>query len=199
MEEKATSRQLWALYCITKKDYRGDNLSKKEASELIASFKDGKSPVKAKTTTTKKVSKKNSLETEFVKYVDSRMGEVVEIAKVALGIESVVMNDTKMVKDDGKRFYFCGFGCAIVYIKYDGRSKLAAKIDEMRKDNYKHFVDKYHSFFDKKTIEEYKKKGYPVGGLFNQDERVQITFNNIVLDFMRQKGVKKAYVHSHLD
>lgn len=54
MEEKATSRQLWALYCITKRDYRGDNLSKKEASELIASFKDGKSPVKAKTTTTKK-------------------------------------------------------------------------------------------------------------------------------------------------
>ena len=77
MEEKATSRQLWALYCITKRDYRNDNLSKKEASELIASFKDGKSPVKAKTTTTKKVSKKDSLETEFVKYEDSRMREVV--------------------------------------------------------------------------------------------------------------------------
>lgn len=198
MEEKATSRQLWALYCITKRDYRNDNLSKKEASELIASFKDGKSPVKAKGTA-KKVSKKDSLETEFVKYVDSRMGEVVEIAKVALGIESVIMNDTKFVKDDGKRFYFYGFGCAIVYIKYDGRSKLAAKIDEMRKNNYKHFVDKYHSFFDKKTIEEYKKKGFPVGGLFNQDERVQITFNHIVLDFMKQNGVKNAYVHSHLD
>ena len=31
---KATPRQLWALYCITKKDYRNENLSKEEASKL---------------------------------------------------------------------------------------------------------------------------------------------------------------------
>lgn len=32
---KATFHQLWALYCITKKDYRNYNLSKEGASKLI--------------------------------------------------------------------------------------------------------------------------------------------------------------------
>ena len=37
---KATSRQLWALYCITKKDYRNENLSKEEAAKLISELGD---------------------------------------------------------------------------------------------------------------------------------------------------------------
>lgn len=31
----ATPRQRWALYCITKKDYRNEILSKEEAARLI--------------------------------------------------------------------------------------------------------------------------------------------------------------------
>ena len=36
----ATKRQLWALYCITKKDYRNENLSYEEASKLIKELGD---------------------------------------------------------------------------------------------------------------------------------------------------------------
>ena len=43
---KATPRQLWALYCITKKDYRNENLSKEEASKLISELGDKKSTKK---------------------------------------------------------------------------------------------------------------------------------------------------------
>ena len=35
MENTATARQRWALYCITKKDYRNEVLSKEEAARLI--------------------------------------------------------------------------------------------------------------------------------------------------------------------
>lgn len=38
----ATPRQRWALYCITKKDYREVCISKEEASEMIANYKSGK-------------------------------------------------------------------------------------------------------------------------------------------------------------
>lgn len=34
----ATPRQLWALYCISKTDYRGKGLSYDEASSLIKKF-----------------------------------------------------------------------------------------------------------------------------------------------------------------
>ena len=45
---KATSRQLWALYCITKKDYRNENLSKEEAAKLISELGDKNYVKKAK-------------------------------------------------------------------------------------------------------------------------------------------------------
>ena len=35
LNKEATKRQLWALYCITKKDYRNDGLTYDQASELI--------------------------------------------------------------------------------------------------------------------------------------------------------------------
>ena len=35
MDNTATARQRWALYCITKKDYRNVELSKEEAAKLI--------------------------------------------------------------------------------------------------------------------------------------------------------------------
>lgn len=38
----ATQRQRWALFCLTKKDYRKIDISKEEASELIAKYKEGK-------------------------------------------------------------------------------------------------------------------------------------------------------------
>lgn len=41
-DEPATSRQLWALFCMTKKDYRGKGLTKQQASDLIGELKSGK-------------------------------------------------------------------------------------------------------------------------------------------------------------
>lgn len=38
----ATNKQRWALFCLTKKDYRQVNISKEDASELIANYKEGK-------------------------------------------------------------------------------------------------------------------------------------------------------------
>ena len=39
MDRSATNRQLWALFCITKKDHRDMNLTVDQASELIAQAK----------------------------------------------------------------------------------------------------------------------------------------------------------------
>ena len=38
----ATYKQRWALFCLTKKDYRQVNISKEDASELIAKYKESK-------------------------------------------------------------------------------------------------------------------------------------------------------------
>jgi len=36
---EATKRQLWALFCLTGKDWRGKSLTKEEASKLISQYK----------------------------------------------------------------------------------------------------------------------------------------------------------------
>jgi len=45
LEGPATKRQLWALFCATKKDYRNSNLTKKEASDLLAKTNETKPKV----------------------------------------------------------------------------------------------------------------------------------------------------------
>ena len=45
-DSPATSRQTWALFCLTKKDHRNMNLTKQQASELIEKYKAEK-PAKA--------------------------------------------------------------------------------------------------------------------------------------------------------
>ena len=41
-DEKATPRQTWALFCLTKKDHRNAGLTKQEASDLIEYYKANK-------------------------------------------------------------------------------------------------------------------------------------------------------------
>lgn len=72
-DEPATKRQLWALFCMTKKDYRNENLTKGEASELISKLMAEKNGEKSNVTaTTKKraVSKKPEPEIEGIKVGD---------------------------------------------------------------------------------------------------------------------------------
>jgi hypothetical protein len=38
-EKLATERQLWALYCITKKDYRGQDLTRADACKLLQTLR----------------------------------------------------------------------------------------------------------------------------------------------------------------
>lgn len=123
----ASSRQLWALYCITKTDYRGKSLSYDEASELIQKF--DKSDYKKKDNDT--------LEKQFIKFFkENILNDVVNELKNSIGIASVVSEDTNYMKGTGKngsakRYVFRGFGCSISYFKYDKRSKKAKELDEL--------------------------------------------------------------------
>lgn len=53
LNKEATKRQLWALYCITKKDYRNDGLTYDQASELIKTLGDPNYVKKGKKDNTK--------------------------------------------------------------------------------------------------------------------------------------------------
>lgn len=193
-EEKATDRQRWALYCATKKDYRNIDISKEEAKILIQQLNEERNkkinkPVKAQI----------SLKDELIQYLNSNISKIVEAANDSLKIESIVMNDTRFMKDNGKRYAFVGFGCAFVWIEFDKRSKKAKEIYEVARQIRCGYSATFEKQFDKKVVEYYKNIGCPLQALFQQDENIQNAYFWLVTEFMKYKGVKNAYVMSRLD
>ena len=89
----ATPRQLWALYCITKKDYRNENLTKEEAASLIKKLGDPNY---------KKTSKK-SIDEQLLAYLKEHINEIYDACTAELGIKSIVEDDNHIPEKDRKR------------------------------------------------------------------------------------------------
>lgn len=175
----ATKRQLWALYCITKHDYRNENLTYEEASALIKKL--GNSDYK-----------KTNMKDEFMKYYKEHiLPKVVAEIKSAMNIVSVVAEDTNYMKGtdhDGtaKQYIFRGSGCSISYLDYDKRSKKAAELEQVfrsvRFNECKKLVEKS---FSKKLLNQMEKEGWPIGAIYCQDYNVNSTLYNGVVSFAK--------------
>ena len=94
---KATPRQLWALYCITKKDYRNSNLTKEEAAKLIS---------KLGSPDYKKV-KKKTLSEELLDYLKENFDKIFSSAIESLNYRSVVEPDP-LFSNDHRKYVFIG-------------------------------------------------------------------------------------------
>lgn len=203
----ATKKQLWALYCITKKDYRNENLTMQQASEMIEKFNAakvvGNIGVNNMPTTTKvERPKKPSLEQEFISYMTDKLQGVINICKDAIKIKSVVEDDPTIFTDESKRqkYAFFGFGCGISIIKFDKRSKLGKTILELSSKHHNStFLKVFLNGFTKEQVNYFHEVGFPLEAMYNQDIRISGKYENAVADFMREKGVKNVYVHTYYD
>lgn len=193
MKEEATKKQLWALYCLTKKDYRNSGLSKEEASNLLSELIGDKETKKDKP-----VKAQISLKEELIQYLNSNISKIVEAANDSLKIESVIENDPMYMKEK-KRYAFVGFGCAFVWIEFDKRSKKAKEIYQIARQIRYDYSVTFEKQFDKKVVEYYNNIGCPLQALFQQDENIQNAYFWLITEFMKYKGVKNAYVMSRLD
>lgn len=208
MNKPATRKQLWALYVASRKngqahDYRNDNLTMQQASEMLQKFNANNvvsnvgvsDNVTAKKTAVKR--NKPTLETEFITYMKSRMPEVIEIAKKALGIKSVVEDDPEFFpnKKDRKQYAFFGYGCGITIINFDKRSKVGKAIKELSgKHHMKNFLQMFLQGFSKKVIKYQDSVGFPLPAMFMQDYMIGRKYHSIVADFMEMKGVKNVSI-----
>ena len=180
----ATKGQLWALFCITKQDYRNTKISFDEASKMIANSK------LAKTSTY-----------DFKDYFlsDSTVEKLLDTLKKEFGIVSVVKNDTNFVKDDGKRYLFLGGGCGFSYIEFDKRNKLGEIILKEFKTLRKDFEKKLLSKLEKDYLQKLEKSGNPIQAHLFQNLSYNTSLNYIVANYMEEKGIKKVRVTSMLD
>ena len=176
---KATPRQLWALYCITKKDYRNSNLTKEEASKLISELGD-----KNYVGSTKK-----TLSEELLDYLHENFDEIFNSAIESLNYKSIVQTDPKF-SNDTRKFAFIGVGCGITYPVYRKNNKKLREIDEAaHKYRANEILTVFMSKFTKEEIEYYENIGCPLQVIWSQDQRMQLSYWSMVRSFAESKGL----------
>lgn len=192
--KSATPRQLWALYCITKTDYRGKNLTYDEASALIKKL--GNPEYRKADKAERKVV---DLKTELLDYIKKeKLDGIIEQVKTALGIKSIVSNDTLYMKEE-KHYHFRGFGCGFAWLEYDKRSKIGKAIEEAFKDIRMEVRELIINSFPIDLRKQLEAEGTPLGAIVFQDITINSSINQAVADFMETKGVKNVWVNSRLD
>lgn len=183
----ATSRQRWALYLITKKDYRNVELTKQEAADLIKKLGDPnykKSAVKAKEST---------LSSKLEKYMVDHFEEIWKACGESMKFKAVVEED-KPNDPDRKRYAMIGFGCSISSFKYRKNNKKAQEIAEAgRKLIYGKIEDMFVARFTKEEQKYYEKIGCPLRAIFSQDENIQGMCHYLMTKFANEQGIKMDY------
>ena len=186
----ATPRQRWALYCITKKDYRNEILSKEEAAKLIKELGDPNY---------KKASKVvKPLVDELLDFMKEHIDELYQACLGEINYKSIIEDDIHVPENKRKRFAFVGCGCGITWLKYR-KSKRATEIDEaahkFRGDEVLNMLIKK---LPKKDYNYLKKIGCPFEAIWYQMQNLQTKYYSLVVKFAKTKGIEMR-IESHLD
>ena len=201
----ATNKQLFALYVMSKKlgnttDYRNANLTRKQASEMIAEFKtklEGTNTLPSKPKKTK-LSKEQMIKKEFLAHMENNVvPRLIAQARTNMGIKSVVEDDPSIFKDPSKRkqYVFFGFGCGFADIKFDRRSKIGKLIDKFGDEcRMKECLQMFLKGFTKKEINYMQSVGFPLQAMYYQDGEMARIYRSGVIRLMEKYGVKNIHL-----
>lgn len=186
----ATARQRWALYCITKKDYRNEILSKEEAAKLIKELGDPNYKKASKVTKT--------LTDELLDFMKEHIDELYQACLVEMNYKSIVEDDTHVPENKRKRFAFVGCGCGITWLKYR-KSKRAEEIDKAaRKFRGEEVLNMLIKKLPKKDYNYLKSIGCPFEAIWYQMQNLQTKYYYLVIKFAETKGIEMR-IESHID
>lgn len=177
MDNTATARQRWALYCITKKDYRNEILSKEEAARLIKELGD---PNYKKA---KAIVKNRTLSEELLDYLKANIDDLYNACLVEIGYES-------KVELNGRPYNFVGCGCGITWLTYRKNNKRAEEIETAaRKYRKNEILDMLIDKLPHKVYKELRDKGCPFEAIWGQMQNLQCAYYHYVIEFAKSKGI----------
>ena len=189
MENTATPRQRWALYCITKKDYRNEILSKEEAAKMIQELGNPNY---------KKASKK-TLSEELLDYLKNHINELYNACLEEMGYKSIVEDDDHVPADKKKRYAFVGLGCGITYLTYRKNNKRAEEINKSaNKFRNEEILKMLIKKLPKKEYKYLEKIGCPFEAIWYQMQNLQCAYYHLVIDFAKTKGIEMS-IKTYLD
>lgn len=181
----ATNRQRYALFYITKKDYRNVVISKEEASKLI-------SEAQEKTGYAKKP--KNDLYNYLLGKIDVLVSDISKEFQIA----SKLVDDPMTTKNQ-KSYLFLGGGCGFSFIVFDKRSKKAKSIVEEAGKLRDKINAKVVECIDKVYLKKLEKSGNPIQAHLAQNLSYKATYDSLVVRYMEELGIKNVSIRTMYD
>lgn len=177
----ATSRQRYALFCITKKDYRNTIISKEEASRLIADAQQQSNY------------QKKPKGSDLFDYLSARVDELVGALTREFQVASKIVDDPAFMKSKNQ-YLFLGSGCGFSYIQYDKRSKKAKSIVKEAGKLRDKINSMVVSRIDKDFLKKLEQSGNPIQAHLAQNMIYKSRYDWLVVNYMEEQGVKNVWV-----
>lgn len=190
----ATKRQTWALYCLTHKDYRSENLSAEQASNLIKELMEKKN-IQPKA---KKADK--SIEDRLYEYLTT--DDIFNECCGSLKYQSILEDDPAYLAPGEKQhqYAFIGVGCGITWLNIDKRSPKSIQLNEIKGEVLKRVRKNFIDRFSKEEQKYYESIGCPLEAIFCQDQHIQSVLYSNIVDFAKNElGIKNISYTSRLD
>jgi hypothetical protein len=127
--------------------------------------------------------------------------KIIKAVKCSIGVTSTVEDE---IDKDAKSYKFYGHGCGISFLKIDGRCKRINKIY----DGLRHFQQgtwiygKLKKAIGMAKVKEMEREGFPIMGLFLQDQLINYTYMEILRDYLiTMCGAKESSIelYSNID
>lgn len=186
--EKMTSRQAWALFCITGDDYRKSAISFDEASSMIKELNEKKGYVKGRPKET------------LMSYMKKESGKLKKKLDEITKQVSVIQDDPMLRKKDSKKYLFLGGGCGFAFLEFDRRSKKGKRIAEEWGNIKIEFFDWFlKENYPEKILQNYRNMGTPLEAVTFQDMSFNSRATGLVAKYMEENGVKDVHVRTHYD
>ena len=137
-----------------------------------------------------------SISEELLTYLKANFDGIFNNAVESLKYRSAVTTECGSEK---RNYAFVGVGCGITYLVYRKNNKKCIEIeDAARKYRHNEILKMFLLKFTKEEIEYYSKIGCPLEAIWSQDQGMQISYYDAIVDFCETKGLKVTY-RSFLD
>lgn len=177
--EPATKKQLWALYCITKKDYRMTNISKQDAFEIIKNAKNNNPNNPNKNSDEN--SNKNLMDKAY-NFIKERYDNLINSLKQTYKDEFQIVDQLTNLNTKFKMYG----NCSVYYMKADKRSLKA-----------KYFIENFNTIRDKIESDLINKVGKlnQIRAVLAQDYNFNLELYRIVDQFTFKENIPvKTYI-----
>jgi len=214
-QKPATKRQLWALYLASKNageahDYRNDNLTFEQATQLLKQFNEKTGYTKpanrenktsAPSTKSKQEQLEDKIKNDFIEFFKDKYLDryIKNLSGVLAKVSEIYSADAFGNDLGGKRYIFFGSGCSVAWLKYRKCRKYETIYDVTRKALHEDCFRMICEKVGKNLCDKLTQLGSPLSSIIYQDYSFNHLSMQCLKEFLEKNGAKNVEINVWYD